>query len=66
MIEIRKLNCGLRMVLEKIPYVESVTAGIWVKAGSVNEDDSCRGISHFIEHMMFKGTGARSARQIAY
>ena len=65
MIEIRKLNCGLRMVLEKIPYVESVTAGIWVKAGSVNEDDSCRGISHFIEHMMFKGTGARSARQIA-
>ena len=65
MIEIRKLNCGLRMVLEKIPYVESVTAGIWVKVGCVDEDDTCRGISHFIEHMMFKGTGARSARQIA-
>lgn len=65
MIEIRKLNCGLRMVLEKIPYVESVTTGIWVKAGCVDEDDTCRGISHFIEHMMFKGTGARSARQIA-
>ena len=65
MIEIRKLNCGLRMVLDKIPYVESATAGIWVKAGAVNEDDTTRGISHFIEHMMFKGTGSRSARQIA-
>jgi len=65
MIEIRTLKCGLRMVLEKLPYVESVTAGIWVKAGAVNEDDSTRGISHFIEHMMFKGTGSRTARQIA-
>ena len=65
MSEIRKLNCGLRVVLEQIPYVQSVTTGIWVKAGCVDEDDSCRGISHFIEHMMFKGTGKRSARQIA-
>lgn len=65
MIEIRTLKCGLRMVLEKLPYVESVTAGIWVKAGAVNEDESTRGISHFIEHMMFKGTGSRTARQIA-
>jgi predicted Zn-dependent peptidase len=65
MTEIRKLKCGLRMVLEEIPYVESVTAGIWVKAGCVDEDDTCRGISHFIEHMMFKGTGTRTARQIA-
>lgn len=65
MSEIRKLNCGLRVVLEQIPYVQSVTTGIWVKAGCVDEDDSCRGISHFIEHMMFKGTEKRSARQIA-
>lgn len=65
MSEIRKLNCGLRVVMEQIPYVQSVTTGIWVKAGCVDEDDSCRGISHFIEHMMFKGTGKRTARQIA-
>ena len=51
--------------MEQIPYVQSVTTGIWVKAGCVDEDDSCRGISHFIEHMMFKGTGKRTARQIA-
>lgn len=65
MSEIRKLNCGLRVVLEQIPYVQSVTTGVWVKAGCVDEDDSCRGISHFIEHMMFKGTNKRTARQIA-
>lgn len=65
MSKIRTLNCGLRIALEYIPYVQSATAGIWVKAGCVDEDDSCRGISHFIEHMMFKGTGSRSARQIA-
>lgn len=65
MSEIRKLNCGLRVVLEHIPYMQSVTTGVWVKAGCVDEDDSCRGISHFIEHMMFKGTAKRTARQIA-
>ena len=66
MSEIRKLNCGLRVVLEQIPYVQSVTAGVWVKAGCVDEDDSCRGISHFIEHMMFKGTNKRTARPVSY
>ncbi len=65
MSEIRKLNCGLRVVLEEIPYLQSVTTGVWVKAGCVDEDDSCRGISHFIEHMMFKGTKKRTARRIA-
>ena len=65
MNKIVKLDCGLRLALEKIPYVQSVTAGIWVKAGSVDEDDTCRGISHFIEHMMFKGTNKRTARDIA-
>ena len=65
MNKIVKLDCGLRLALEKIPHVQSVTAGIWVKAGSVDEDDTCRGISHYIEHMMFKGTNKRTARQIA-
>ncbi len=65
MSEIRTLKCGLRVVLEQIPYVQSVTAGVWVKAGCADEKSSEKGISHFIEHMMFKGTAKRSARQIA-
>ena len=59
------LKCGLRLALEKIPYVQSVTTGIWFRAGCVDEKENERGISHFIEHMMFKGTSKRSARQIA-
>jgi len=59
------LKCGLRLALEKIPYVQSVTTGIWFRAGCVDENERERGISHFIEHMMFKGTSKRSARQIA-
>lgn len=65
MSEIRTLKCGLRVVLEQIPYVQSVTTGVWVKAGCVDEKENEKGISHFIEHMMFKGTAKRSARQIA-
>ena len=64
-IEIRTLPCGVRVVMEKIPYVQSVAVGIWVKTGSVNEEKKYAGISHYIEHMMFKGTEKRSARDIA-
>ncbi|MDD7408952.1 MAG: pitrilysin family protein [Anaerovoracaceae bacterium] len=63
--KIVKLKCGLRLALEEIPYVQSVTTGIWVKAGCVDEKEKESGISHFIEHMMFKGTSKRSARQLA-
>ncbi len=56
---------GLRIVSEKIPYVRSVSIGIWVKTGSRNEDEKNNGISHFIEHMLFKGTEKRSAKEIA-
>ncbi len=56
---------GLRIVFEKIPYVQSVSIGIWIEAGSKNEQAKCNGISHFIEHMAFKGTEKRSARDIA-
>ena len=65
MIINKKLNSGIRMVLEEIPYVQSIAIGIWVKAGAVDEDEKYAGISHFIEHMMFKGTENRSAKQIA-
>ncbi len=64
-IEIRKLNCGVRVVMEKIDYVQSASFGVWVRAGAVNENESNSGVSHFIEHMMFKGTESRNARQIA-
>ena len=65
MVKIRKLNCGADVVMEHIPSVRSTCVGIWVKAGSVNENGKNYGISHFIEHMTFKGTPTRSARQIA-
>ncbi|MEA4987566.1 MAG: pitrilysin family protein [Anaerovorax sp.] len=61
----RTLNCGIRVVMEKIPYVQSASIGIWVKAGSADENEINSGISHFIEHMLFKGTDLRSAKQIA-
>jgi len=51
--------------LRKIPYLRSVSIGIWVGTGSRNESQSNNGISHFIEHMLFKGTDNRSAREIA-
>ncbi len=59
------LENGLRVVCEKIPYVRSVSIGIWVGTGSRNEDHINNGISHFIEHMLFKGTEKRSAKEIA-
>lgn len=59
------LGNGLRLVYEKIPYVRSVSVGIWVGTGSRNEDTKNNGISHFIEHMLFKGTAKRSAKDIA-
>ena len=65
MIALHTLPNGLRVVLETIPFVRSVSFGIWVKTGSRNETADTNGISHFIEHMMFKGTKNRTARQIA-
>lgn len=64
---INKINLknGVRIVCEQIPYVKSVSIGIWVKTGSRNETPKNNGISHFIEHMLFKGTEKRSAAEIA-
>jgi len=59
------LDNGLRIVTESVPYVDSVSVGIWIGAGSRDEDASKRGVSHFLEHMLFKGTERRTARQIA-
>ncbi|MEG2187355.1 MAG: pitrilysin family protein [Clostridia bacterium] len=56
---------GLRVVGERLTHVRSCTVGVWVKVGSMNEKPEENGLSHFIEHMVFKGTKTRSARDIA-
>ena len=56
---------GVRVLSEWVPYVDSVSVGIWAKAGSRDETRNRLGISHFVEHMLFKGTARRTARQIA-
>lgn len=65
MIEKVIFDNGVTVVMEKMPFVRSVAFGIFVKSGSCNEDKTTNGISHFIEHMMFKGTENRSAKDIA-
>lgn len=60
-----RLKNGVRVVCEEIPYVRSVSAGLWVGAGSRGENTANNGISHFIEHMLFKGTRQRTAKEIA-
>ncbi len=59
------LNNGIRIVSKKMPHVHSVSMGVWVNAGSRDESSSESGLSHFIEHMIFKGTEKRTAFQIA-
>lgn len=59
------LESGLRVVTEHIPYVRSVSVGVWVTAGSRYEAPNNNGISHLLEHMVFKGTSNRTAEQIA-
>ena len=56
---------GIRIVCETIPHVHSVSLGIWVGSGSRYEDPTYNGVSHFCEHMFFKGTAKRNSRQIA-
>lgn len=59
------LKNGLRVIVENINYVNSVSVGLWIENGSRNENLNNNGISHFIEHMLFKGTTHRSAKEIA-
>ncbi|MED1469519.1 pitrilysin family protein [Bacillus salipaludis] len=64
---INRYTCqnGVRIVLEQIPTVRSVAIGVWIGTGSRNEHPEINGISHFLEHMFFKGTTTRSAKDIA-
>jgi predicted Zn-dependent peptidase len=59
------LDNGVRVVSETIPYVRSVSVGVWANVGSRDETGQENGISHFLEHMVFKGTKSRSVREIA-
>ena len=59
------LSNGVRVITEAMPHVRSVSVGIWVGSGSRRESPEQNGISHFIEHMLFKGTTSRSAEEIA-
>jgi len=59
------LENGVRIVTKRIPYVRSVSMGVWVNVGARDETAAENGLSHFIEHMIFKGTCKRSAFQIA-
>src|SRR5436309_3512683 len=56
---------GIRVVSETIPYVRSISVGVWANVGSRDESGSENGITHFLEHMVFKGTTSRSVREIA-
>ena len=65
MVETVKLENGLRIVMEDIPYVRSIAFGIWINTGTRCEKPEENGVSHFIEHLMFKGTKKRSSKDIA-
>ncbi len=63
--EITTLPSGLRVVSHDMPHLETVSLGVWVAAGARHESAAENGISHMLEHMAFKGTARRSARDIA-
>lgn len=65
MINTYTLPCGIKLICEKIDYVKSVSVGVWVKSGSAYEELKYHGMSHFIEHMLFKGTQTKTAEDIA-
>ncbi len=65
MIQRTTLDNGIRVLSEKVPGCHSVSLGVWVNNGSRHESAELNGISHFVEHMLFKGTDRRSAQAIA-
>ncbi|WP_310604721.1 M16 family metallopeptidase [Anaerosporobacter sp.] len=65
MITTTRLSNGLTVVLERMPYLKSVSFGVWVKVGSAYENAMNNGIAHMLEHMFFKGTKTRTAKQLA-
>jgi predicted Zn-dependent peptidase len=64
-VEVTRLPSGLRVVTDAMPHLQTASLGVWVEAGSRDELPDEHGISHLLEHMAFKGTSRRTARQIA-
>ncbi len=64
-IAVTRLPNGLTVVTDSMPHLQSASLGVWVGSGSRDEHEDENGISHFLEHMAFKGTARRTARQIA-
>ena len=65
MQKIHTFKSGLRLIVNTMQSLNSVCLSVFVNTGSVNEDDNNNGISHFIEHCLFKGTKTKSAKDIA-
>ena len=64
-VEVTTLKSGIRVVTDSMPHLETASLGVWVNSGSRDERPNEHGISHFLEHMAFKGTNRRTAQQIA-
>ena len=64
-VAVTKLKSGINVVTDSMPHLETASLGVWVNSGSRDERQDEHGISHFLEHMAFKGTRRRTARQIA-
>src|SRR5215204_1213836 len=64
-VELTELDGGLKVVTETVPAVRSVALGMWVRTGSRDETPAQAGVSHFLEHLLFKGTERHSAIEIS-
>src|SRR5687767_15114514 len=64
-VQTTTLDNGIRVVTERVPYVNSTVMGLFIDSGSRDEAEDEAGISHLLEHMLFKGTERRTARDIA-
>src|SRR5208283_4060458 len=64
-VAVTTLKSGINVVTDTMPHLETASLGVWVNSGSRDERHDENGISHFLEHMAFKGTRRRTARQIA-
>ena len=64
-VEVTRLPSGLTVVTDSMPHLQTASLGVWVGSGSRDEQPEEHGISHLLEHMAFKGTERRTARQIA-
>jgi predicted Zn-dependent peptidase len=64
-MQVHRLENGLTVCMERLPYLHSCSVGIWIKTGSAYEVVEEAGVAHFLEHLFFKGTKSRTARQLA-